>query len=117
MIKPTTLLALLVLGGSATGLYQLKYDVASLRDRAQSLAQTLDSERQAIHVLSAEWAYLNRPERLAELVKRHLDLVPLAADQIIPADAIPPRGSAQGQIAEADSETGAGDTGDKGVDR
>jgi hypothetical protein len=111
MISRTSIVAILVLGSAATGLYQLKYDVAALEERAQALTALLDSERQALHVLNAEWAYLNKPERLAELAERHLDLVPLVADQIIPLEAIPRRAPPQRQIAEAGSGTAAPDDG------
>ena len=111
MISRTSIVAILVLGSAATGLYQLKYDVAALEERAKALTALLDSERQALHVLNAEWAYLNKPERLAELAERHLDLVPLVADQIIPLEAIPRRAPPQRQIAEAGSGTAAPDDG------
>lgn len=111
MISRTSIVTILVLGSAATGLYQLKYDVAALKERAQTLTALLDSERQALHVLKAEWAYLNKPERLAALAERHLDLVPLAADQIIPLDAILRRAAEQRQIAEAGSGAAAPDDG------
>ena len=79
--------------------------LAALEDRSRSLVGSLDTERRAIHVLTAEWAYLNQPERLAKLVDRHLDLVPLGVDRIMSISAIPTRESTEHQIAAAEYPT------------
>lgn len=52
---------------------------ASLR-RVTELQKQIAHERESISVLKAEWAYLNRPERLRELVILNyetLNLIPL----------------------------------------
>lgn len=103
MISRASIVVILLLGAAASGLYQLKYDVAALEARAESLGRTLDMERQALHVLNAEWAYLNKPERLAELADRYLDLVPIGADQIVTVDAVPHADAADHLIADAES--------------
>ena len=45
---------------------------------------------EAVQVLHAEWSYLNRPERLAALAARHLDLAPMTPRQIGSLDMMPP---------------------------
>jgi hypothetical protein len=82
-MRASALLVLLALGVAAAAMYQLKYEVAALEAERRAMARQLTSERQAIHVLAAEWAYLNQPERLAELAERHLDLVPLEAAHFV----------------------------------
>lgn len=64
------------------GVFQVKYEVQEMEARLQQLQRGIVSDRQAIHVLKAEWSYLNQPNRLQELTKRHLPLTPIVAAQI-----------------------------------
>jgi hypothetical protein len=52
-------------------------------------------EQRAIHVMAAEWSYINRPDRLADLARRHLDLAPLPAGRIVNIDDLPARAVAR----------------------
>ncbi len=70
------------------GVYQLKYQVRGIKREAANLNAQLEEEYKNLHVLKAEWVYLNRPARLQELSRRHLDLVPLAAEQVIEGNAM-----------------------------
>ena len=45
----------------------------------------------AIHVLEAEWSYLNRPERISLLAERFLALAPLSADHVVSINDLPQR--------------------------
>ena len=80
---------------SASGLYLVKQEVIGLEDRLAALDDKIGKDRETIHVLRAEWAYLTQPDRLAKLAARHLGLKPPAAGQI--ADTIeklpPPKDS------------------------
>ncbi|MCP5036783.1 MAG: cell division protein FtsL [Rhodobacteraceae bacterium] len=78
-----TLLYVLCCGiviGSAYWAYKENYQTqASIRNVAD-LQTEIAKEREAISVLNAEWAYLNRPERLRDLVDLNfadLELLPL----------------------------------------
>ena len=82
MIRPATLLALIILAGSAFGLFQVKYRVQALHKDLAEINRQLDEERSATHVLKAEWAYLNHPDRLRALTGRHLQLTPIMLSQL-----------------------------------
>lgn len=56
------------------------------------LQRAITDERERLSVLSAEWAYLNRPDRLRELANfnfERLELLPLSPDQFSEAAQIP----------------------------
>jgi hypothetical protein len=75
--------ALVLLAVLATWAYRVNYATQEALDRVAELRVEVAAEREAIAVLRAEWAYLNRPDRLQALVTRHaetLRLVPLAPE-------------------------------------
>ncbi len=68
----------------ATWAYRVNYDTQEALGRVSDLRAEIAREREALAVLNAEWAYLNRPERLKALVAAHsgtLMLVPLEPEQ------------------------------------
>lgn len=67
---------------SAVAAFTLKYEVRDLEEQLASLENQISESRETAHVLRAEWSYLSRPERLAELAERHLDLAPMDAGQM-----------------------------------
>lgn len=62
--------------------FVVKYEVRGLEDKLAALESDLMQSQETIHVLKAEWSYLNRPERLTELAQRYLDLVPMGPTQM-----------------------------------
>ncbi len=62
--------------------FKVKYAVQNLEDELNRVRKQTIAERQEIRVLTAEWTYLNQPERLAELNRRFLALAPIAASQL-----------------------------------
>lgn len=67
----------------ATWAYRVNYETQEANRRVASLSAQIARERSTIAVLNAEWAYLNRPERLRALVDEHfsaLQLMPLHPD-------------------------------------
>ena len=76
-----------ILGFMSFGLFQIKHAVQGLEEAYAGLNRDILASRQQIHVLRAEWAYLNRPERLVGLAERHLDLEPMTPTQIGGLDA------------------------------
>lgn len=68
----------------ATWAYRVNYATQEALNRVADLDMAIAREHEAIGVLNAEWAYLNRPDRLRALVDANahgLDLHPLTPDQ------------------------------------
>jgi hypothetical protein len=62
----------------ATWAYRVNYATQEAMDRVADLRQQIAAEREAIAVQNAEWAYLNRPDRLQALVERNKGSLGLA---------------------------------------
>ena len=62
----------------ATWAYRVNYATQEAMNRVAELRAEIAREREAIAILNAEWAYLNRPDRLAELVKLNAAALGLA---------------------------------------
>jgi hypothetical protein len=76
----------------ATWAYRVNYATQEAMDRVADLQNDIADEREAIEVLDAEWAYLNRPDRLRELVNANastLALVELTPDQFGDVSMVP----------------------------
>jgi hypothetical protein len=82
-------LSLAVVAG--IGLFHVSYRVQSLEDELAQVNRDILRQRETIHVLRAEWSYLNEPQRLAELSRRHLALAPLSANQMVRIEDLPLR--------------------------
>ena len=56
----------------ALGLLSAKYQVKELKSELDAACYDMAWESGQIHILEAEWAYLNRPENLSILASQHL---------------------------------------------
>lgn len=65
------LCAALVALGTAGATYKVNYLVQEAESRVNHLVGAIDKEREALGILEAEWAYLNRPERLRALAEAY----------------------------------------------
>lgn len=92
MMRISTLLWVALAGIVGFGLFQLKHRVQELEDDLFRLNRSVLAEEQAIHVLKAEWSYINQPQRLQELASRHLDLQPMKPTQLGSFADLPMRG-------------------------
>ncbi|MGE5270957.1 MAG: hypothetical protein ACM3JG_14930 [Thiohalocapsa sp.] len=93
-------LLLVVSAGFVT--FKVKYDVQDIEEQLNRVRKETIAEQQEIRVLTAEWTYLNQPERLADLNRRFLSLVPIAAKQLQRRiDDIPLRPSATADLLAA----------------
>ncbi len=70
--------------GLAYWAYSENYRTQAAISHAERLENRISIARQRLRVLNAEWAYLNRPQRLRELADINFDrlgLMPLEAEQ------------------------------------
>ncbi|MBI1210644.1 MAG: hypothetical protein GC190_04220 [Alphaproteobacteria bacterium] len=74
------------------GLYNGVYLAKAHERELQRLNTEIAKEGEAIRVLKAEWSYLNQPERLQALARKHLALAPTSPKQIVVLASLPLRG-------------------------
>ncbi len=75
----------------ATWAYRVNYDVQDALNRVAALRGEIARGREALAVQRAEWAYLNRPERLRELAElnfRELQLMPLLPEHFAEPESV-----------------------------
>jgi hypothetical protein len=81
-MRPTSLLWLGVILATGVAVFTVKSNVATLEEELVAVRRGIAEDRAAIHVLNAEWSFLNQPSRLAELAGRYLTkLQPIATVQ------------------------------------
>jgi hypothetical protein len=90
------LLGLLVAGvmGLAVWTYSENYATKQTLDGIVQLNKNIATARSKLRVLNAEWAYLNRPERLSKLVNANFDeleLLELTSKHFVGLEKIPYR--------------------------
>ncbi len=90
-MRHTTALALLLAGILSLALFSVKYQVQDLEQELDALNRSIAADRQAIHVLNAEWSHLNNPDRLRVLSDRYLGLTPIEPEQLGAIDLLPMR--------------------------
>lgn len=78
-----TVLVLLLL------IYEVGHRAQQLEADLQGVERQVAEERDAVHVLEAEWTYLTRPTRLQDLAARHSNLRPADHAQLIGLDLVP----------------------------
>ena len=90
-MRRSTIIWFMIATCLGVSLFLLKYEVQNREEQLATLHREILENQEAIHVLEAEWSYLNRPDRLEALVRRHLDLVPLDDRRLGSLDALPMR--------------------------
>lgn len=71
------------------GLFFVKHEVKEQESRLAALNQEIHRNQEAIHVLKAEWSYLNDPARLRALSEKHLGMRPVGPTQVATLDTLP----------------------------
>ncbi|MCC1491519.1 cell division protein FtsL [Cognatishimia sp. F0-27] len=78
------LLTALAVIGTGFWAYRENYTTKEALDRVDALNRDIREARERLAILNAEWAYLNRPDRLRDLAELNFDrlgLLPLRSDQ------------------------------------
>lgn len=80
-----------LVAGSVTALtlFQIKQEVRVLEEEIAATQRSILEDQEAVHVLEAEWSYLNAPARIGALAERHLDLAPIPAERVVGFDDLP----------------------------
>lgn len=94
MIRLVTMLWMVLVLGGGVGLYLLKHEVQAMEAKLSETRRQTYADQQAIHVLKAEWTYLNDPVRLKALAERHLGMEPMSATQVAMISDLPRREAA-----------------------
>ena len=91
MLRFVNICLVLGLGALTLVIYQTKYAARGLDERIIVLNKQIETERDAVAVLRAEWSLLNRPERIERLAKKYIKLVPPHAKQLVLLDEVTER--------------------------
>lgn len=92
MIRFVIVLGIACLIGFAAFVYRVKYETIALQRQEAQLKRDIDSERDAISALRAQFSALAKPARLQGLAERHLKhLKPFAISQLATVGDIPER--------------------------
>ncbi len=91
MLRFVNICLVLGLAALAYVIYQVKYEARALDEQIVSLNKQIESERDAIAVLRAEWSLLNRPERIERLAAKYLKLAPAEPRQLVTLDSLTDR--------------------------
>jgi hypothetical protein len=119
MIRLAPAFWLLLVTGVALATFAVKYRVQALTDQLAETVKATNTQERELRVLNAEWAYLNRPESLAQMNQRFLSLEPITTKQlqtaiadipmrpappapVTPAPAAPPAAAAPALVALVD---------------
>jgi cell division protein FtsL len=88
MLRFVNICLVLGLVALAYVIYQVKYEARALDAEIISLNKDIDTERDGIAVLRAEWGVLNRPERIERLAQKFLKLAPAKPSQLLTLDTV-----------------------------
>lgn len=91
MLRFVNICLVLGLVALAYVIYQVKYEARALDEEIASLGKEIDTERDSLAVLRAEWSLLNRPERIERLAEKYLKLAPIQPRQLVTLDSVTDR--------------------------
>ena len=99
MIRMLSVVGVTLLILVSFGLYNGVYAAKAHERDLQILTAQIAKEGEAIRMLKAEWSYLNQPERLQALARKHLALAPTGPNQIVVLASLPLRSEAWSNVS------------------
>ncbi|MEQ8354880.1 MAG: hypothetical protein RH942_05035 [Kiloniellaceae bacterium] len=88
---------------AALVLFQIKQDVRGLEQEIAQTRSDILRDQEAVHILEAEWSYLNSPARISALAERYLEMAPIPAERVVGFADLPlPGGLEQGILPDSE---------------
>jgi cell division protein FtsL len=91
MLRIINALVVCALIVAAAYVYKIKFESTRQAEQVAKLRSEIRKDRDTIAILRAEWARLDRPDRIEDLAKRHLKLQPVQVTQFDHLDNLPER--------------------------
>ena len=88
MLRFVNICLVLALVALAYVIYEGKYEARALDEDIGGLRKEIETERDGVAVLRAEWSLLNRPERIERLAKKHLKLNAARPQQLVTIETV-----------------------------
>lgn len=85
-----TVVSACLAGAVGVGLFFIKHEVKEQEARLSELNSEIQHNQEAIHVLKAEWSYLNDPARLRQLSEKYLGMRVMNLNQIATLNSLQP---------------------------
>ncbi|OSQ49529.1 cell division protein FtsL [Thalassospira alkalitolerans] len=86
MTRAMTFIGLFLTIVIGAGTYWVSHEVERLEKQYAAIQSEILTEQESIHVLDAEWSYLNNPQRIETLAKTYLKLDQIATIQMASID-------------------------------
>jgi cell division protein FtsL len=83
MILRSTFFLFFIASCVGFALFQVKHEVIDVEKELTFALREINREEESLHVLKAEWSYLNEPQRLQALADKYLDVEPIVSDQMV----------------------------------
>ncbi|MDE8343798.1 MAG: hypothetical protein POG24_08265 [Acidocella sp.] len=99
MIRPLTLLTMILAAVSGAYMFAVKHRAQVLDDQFASVAQQTRLDQERIRVLQAQWALETAPPRLKQLAAQFTDLQPLKPTQLMTEATLATALPAPGKVA------------------
>lgn len=100
MIRRQTVLWMCLVAITGVMTYVVKQCVLAVEKDLQRAESDIYHLQESLHLLRAEWAYLNDPVRLQQLAESHLGHGPLQPDQLVAFQDLPDKADDQIPLVE-----------------